>query len=126
MTDFNDWTCAVEDYFGIPDNKRYKDKKYDEVERSKELNEVALEFGKQVFSKSLSGAEDFTMNRRGIVPGAPDVQFGMKFKAEGCFSDAGNDLLLNVGGFTGNNQRFEGDERQRQLDAFLMAPRQYN
>lgn len=126
MTDFNDWTCAVEDYFGIPDNKRYKDKKYDEVERSKELNEVALEFGKQVFSKSLSGAEDFTMNRRGIVPGAPDVQFGMKFKAEGCLSDAGNDLLLNVGGFTGNNQRFEGDERQRQLDAFLLAPRQYN
>lgn len=126
ITDFNDWVKAVEDYFGIPENKRYRDKKYDAVERAKELDEAAIEFGKEVLGKSLTDVEGLTVSQRGVVPGAPEMKFAMKFKAEGCVSDAGNDLLLNVGAFTGSNTRFEGDERSRQLDAFQAAPRQYN
>lgn len=125
VIDFNDWTQAVEDYLGIPENKRYKEGKRDELERSKELNETATHLAKSFIGKSITNASDLNVSQLGVVPGAPELKFDMKFKAEGFLSDAGNDLLLNIGSFAGDNQRIEGDERQRQLDAIQGAPRQY-
>lgn len=125
VTDFNDWALAVEEYLGIPENKRYKDGKRDELEKSKELDETATDMAKAFIGKSVTSASGLTVAQHGVVPGAPELKFSLKFKADGCVSDAGNDLLLNVGNFAGNNQRIEGDERQRQLDAIQGAPRQY-
>lgn len=126
LTDFNDWANAVEDYLGIAENKRYKDKKYDAVERGKEVHDQALEIAKGLIGKNVTDVEDVTVGKRGVLPGQPDMEFSMKVKAEDCVSDAGNDLLLHVGRFVGNNKREEGDERQRQLDAFQLSPRQFN
>lgn len=125
IIDFNDWAKAVEEYLGIPENKRYKDNKYDAVERGKELDELALSLAKGMIGKSVTAASDLTVQQAGVVPGAPELKFDMKFSTEGCVADAGNDLLLNVGSFAGNNIRYDADERQRQLDAYQSAPRQY-
>lgn len=126
ITDFNDWAHAVEDYLGIAEGKRYKDKKFDAVEREKEVHDAALSLAKSLLGKSIAEVEGINVGSRGILPDKPEVKISMTVKAGDCVSDAGNDLLLHVGRFAGNNRRMEGDERKRQLDAFHLSPRQYN
>lgn len=126
VTNLNEWAAAVEDYLGIPANKRYKDKKNDPEARVKEMNEVVKEIAGNIINPQILELDSFAIVQRGVVPGARELVMTADFKAEGAVTDAGNDLLLNIGRFIGDNKRLAGDDRTRQLDAFRSAPAQYN
>lgn len=123
FTTFGEWAAAVEDYLGIPENKRYKETGVDDVERRKEIEEAGQELMESLVCKDIS-VENVAVDNHGVVPGKPAKSFSASAKVESCVSDAGNDLLLNVGRFVGNNMRIEGDERNRQFDVYMNSPHQ--
>lgn len=124
LTDFNEWAAAVEDYFDIPQNKRYKDKEADPVARKKELEENAADFATGFVSGNIT-IDGIDVVERGVVPGVPATKVKLALTTDEFTSNAGNGMLINVGRFTGKNTRFEGADRERMLDAFMISPAQY-
>ena len=124
LTNLNEWAAAVEDFFDIPANKRYKDKEADPVERKKELEKEAVDFADNFVAGS-STINSIDVVERGIVPGTPATKVKLDLTANEFTSNAGNGILLNIGRFAGKYARLEGADRERMLDAFLTSPVQY-
>lgn len=53
FTETPEWTAEVEDYFNIPDNKRYRDKSYDRAGRTTELEKTSKRAEKPIMEKLL-------------------------------------------------------------------------
>ena len=123
LTDHWEWVSAVEDFLGIPDKQRYQDKTYDAEARKTSFQESADALVKSFINPD---AEDVTLaiEQRGIVPGAPEVKLSGTAVVEDCLSDAGDELLFNIGKFVGNNVRIDGSQRERQLDVCFSSPHQ--
>ncbi len=123
LTNTNEWIAAVEKYLDIPEKQRYVDKSYDPEERRKE---VAKAWERLISNMISDGAKIslYSIVERGILPGEKKAKLVVSATVEDCLSEAGDELLFNVGKFVGNNMRIDGTQRQRQLDVVFNAPHQ--
>lgn len=123
LTDINEWIVEVEKYLEIPEKQRFKDKNYDPEERKKELEKA----GRQIVGNMIcDGAklDGMTIGQRGVIPGEKDAKIDVSVTVEDCISEAGDELLFNIGKFVGDNVRIDGSQRNRQLDICFDAPHQ--
>lgn len=58
----------------------------------------------------------------GVTPDAPVMKFGFSGEMEGTVTKAGANLLVNVGRFTGEQRKIQGNQRRRDIDIIRRAP----
>lgn len=123
LTDYQEWVETVEEFLGIPEKQRFQNKEYDAEARKNEFKDVAASLVRSLISPDAAEGT-LKVDQRGIVPGASEVKLSGSTVVEDCLSDAGDELLFNIGKFVGNNLRIDGSQRQRQLDVYFSAPHQ--
>ena len=123
LTDKIEWAEAVENYLGIPEKQRFKDKKYDAEARKEKLGEVKEKMAEMILCKG-AVTDELEVAQRGVVPGQENIKFTMSATVEECINEAGDEILFNIGKFVGDNVRLDGSQRDRQLDAYMFAPHQ--
>lgn len=123
LTDANEWIEAVEKYLEIPEKQRFKDKSYDSEERRKEVEKAWRRIVGNMICDDAK-LDLYSIVQRGVLPGEKDAKLVATATVEDCLSEAGDELLFNVGKFVGNNVRIDGSERNRQLDVYFNAPHQ--
>lgn len=119
------WASEIEDYLGIPANKRYKSESFDEVEYKNRLDEKVREFA----DNYLYGGEEYSIRDIGIKaygvrPDAPEFRMSMSANMPETIVPAGNDILLSIGRFLGKQNPVSGTDRNRQTDIELFGPTQ--
>lgn len=125
LTDAAEWAAEIEDYLGIPQNKRYKPVSYDAIGRKKEIEESV----KTLADEHLYYGEDYeisdiSIENRGVRPDSPVFKMTLKTKMTEMASNMGNDILVPAGRFIGRSKPITGTDLQRQTDLDLFGPLQ--
>ncbi|MDE7136483.1 MAG: hypothetical protein K2N91_07605, partial [Muribaculaceae bacterium] len=60
----------------------------------------------------------------GNIPGESVTSFSADYKVDDVAQDMGDELIIGIGKLFGNNVKVEGDERTRQMAAFMEVPHQ--
>ena len=125
FTDRSEWATEVEDYLGIQPNKRYVPRTYDAVERAKEIDDYTKSLLKNyLFSNEDFEVADIDIQSRGVIPTSPTYKMTFSTKARNIVSSAGDDMLIAVGNFAGNQTRITDAQRTRQTDLYFSIPYQ--
>jgi hypothetical protein len=118
-----EWASDIENYLGIPENKRYKSKG-DKEEHKKNMIKYLTEkiaIGPDIKPK----VNNVEVVSRGITPDKPNVEYNIDCTIEGLISEAGNDMVLNVGKLFGDNYVLTDREKShRENDYCFDAPQQ--
>jgi hypothetical protein len=119
---FEDWIADVENYLGIPENKRYEVKSGDKEEHAKEIEKYLTEeivIGPDV-TPNVNKVE---VESRGILPNSPSFTYTVDCTIDGLVSEAGNDLIVNVGKLFGDNYVLSDSEREHRVnDVYATSP----
>ncbi|MDE6465066.1 MAG: DUF3857 domain-containing protein [Muribaculaceae bacterium] len=114
-----EWLREAEDFFGIPENKRYAVKGFDPASREREVRDALRDECRTVSGFRPDSIISCEIVSRGIMPGKSDMEYNMSFNADGLVEDLGGDLSVNLGRLLGKVDKIEGSERDRLLDAML-------
>lgn len=126
FNNLDEWAETVEEYLGIPENKRYRNKERDDVARAEEVKDAAKDlYNSLVCHDGESTVSDVAVTSRGIIPGKPNFEISFNARTPDIVTDAGSEMLIPVGKFVGADKRLDGKQRERQLYAFLNTPMQY-
>ncbi|MDE6300373.1 MAG: DUF3857 domain-containing protein [Muribaculaceae bacterium] len=119
LTEVPEWASEVEDYFDIPENRRFRDKSYDPASRSKELKTMLKENGVSHYGKNPEKVTEAVVKDRGIRPDSTDIVVESAMEFDGLVEHFGDDLGLTVGMLSGVPTRLSDNERSRILDVML-------
>lgn len=119
VTDLQDWTAEVEDFFGIPANKRFKDKTYDPEGMRKDLEEQLKEAGESHYGAKPEKVSNTSVTERGVRPDQTQLTINAELEFSGLTEQLGNDLSLTIGMLTGMPQPVADNERTRLLDVLM-------
>lgn len=121
FNDYMDWIVATEDYFGIPEGKRYKSKTYSYDDRKKELASLARKECRENLGVEVDTITNFTISQRGIMPGQNSLEYSMDCVAGDLVEDLGDGLSISFGKLLGNRTKLAEHERERLLDVMLFS-----
>lgn len=125
LTNTAEWNRAVEDFLGIPENKRWKGDKTDQVERNENVTELTTDLAKNIFGDKIGEITGVTITERGVTPDAPNFKLSFDGKYDEMFSRAGNNWLFSVGRLFPDSHHFKSKERERQIEYFRTSPAEY-
>ncbi|MDE6277549.1 MAG: DUF3857 domain-containing protein [Muribaculaceae bacterium] len=114
-----EWTAEVEEYFGIPEAKRYKNKEFDPENRPAELRKELKSMGNVFYAHCPDSVTFASVLARGIRPDSKDMIIRSRNEFDGLVQRLGDDISLNVGMLTGMPEPLTENERQRVLDVML-------
>lgn len=121
FTDNNLWCQAVEENFGIPENKRFNDKEFDKVGRNRERLTDMREYCKE--SSFIGTQPDSVMSLQfsslGISPAQPELSLNMKCEFSDLVEPLGDDISINIGKLLGTDEKLTDNERERLLDVMF-------
>ncbi len=121
--DVSKWAPEIEDYLGIPANKRYKSDDFDEVEYNKVLTENVREFADNyIYGGEEYSIGDIEITAYGVRPDAPEFKMSLSANMPGTTVPVGNDILVSIGRFLGKQNPISGTDRKRQTDIELFGP----
>ncbi len=119
--DAMDWVRAVEDFFDIPESKRFKSKTYSAEDRQLELNQAIREECAENLGIPVDTVTNFTLTDIGAIPGKTSMTYSMDCQASDLVEDLGDGLSIRLGKLIGNQPRLDEHERDRMLDALLWS-----
>ncbi len=116
-----DYYAAVEKYLGIPADKGYKSKA--DPEKVAELKKTITEvFAKAYLDTKFRSVGEMDFTSIGCTPDSPNTEFGFTAVAEDLVSQAGNNLLVNLGKLIGAQRTLTESQRKREVEAILSFP----
>ena len=122
MSDFTEpfeWIAEVEDFFAIPENKRYKDKSYDAVGRDKENRDDFTEAFESLYGTKPENMTKAEFKSRGVRPDNSEMVVVTDAEFKGLVEPLGNELSLSIGKLAGMPSPITDNERRRLLDVML-------
>lgn len=117
----NSWILEVEDYLGIPKNKRQKKINPDD---DLKLTENTNNLIKSIFKDKPTQLNGIEVTSRGFLPSSPHFNLKFSGRHNNLITHAGNEIIVAIGQLTADSYRFEGNERNRTLDYYHSAPHQ--
>ena len=124
LVDKNAWMRATENYLEIPQKWRAK-LKIDSVELKEKMQELFKEEAKTMLGVTPSVIQNYKISSIGATPNNPTVDYEMACEVDGLVKRAGNDLIISLGKLIGEQNKVEGEERNRQSHIFRNCPNQY-
>jgi hypothetical protein len=119
-----DWIGDVENYLGIPQNKRYNLRAGDAEEHNRE-REKFLSTDVPIGPDVTPTVNKLEVLSHGICPDAPNYVYTLDCTVSDLVQEAGNDVIVNVGKLFGKNYVLTDREReQRQNDFCFNAPKE--
>ena len=116
-----DYYEAIENYLGIAPNKRYKSKNDPEkVAEARTL--IADGIAKALFDMNFATVGNLDITSIGCAPDSPNTEMTLTAVADGLVSQAGNNLLVNVGKLICNQRELTESQRTREVEALLPFP----
>lgn len=119
LTNLNEWIAEVEDFFDIPQNKRYKDKSYDPQGRNDELIDDLKEGFETIYGTSPDKLNSASFVSRGIRPDVPEMTVVTDSEFTGLVESFGDNIMVSLGKIMGMPKLLIESERDRLLDMML-------
>ena len=116
-----DYYAALEKFLGIPEGKGYKSKS-DPENIAEVKTKMAEAIAGAYLDTKLRKTGSFDITSIGCTPDSPNTEFAFTAEAEGLVSQAGNNLLVNIGKLIGNQVTFTESQRTREIEAILPYP----
>ncbi|MDE6485213.1 MAG: DUF3857 domain-containing protein [Duncaniella sp.] len=112
---------AIERYLGITDGKGYKSKA-DPEKMAEVKSKLAEAIAEAYLDTKLRKSGNLEITSIGCTPDSPNTEFGFTAEAENLVSQAGNNLLVNLGKLAGNQLTLTESQRTREIEAILPYP----
>lgn len=97
-------------------------KKIDEAGLAEHINEKAVEFAAMVWGSDNVRLNTFEITSAGVVPDAPHSSAIFKGSIGGAVSEAGNNLMINIGLLTGQQQVISEEAHKRDISIIGEGP----
>ncbi len=123
LNDMASWAAEVEDFFAIPEKKRYKPST-PEDKRAEELLDDVKDLSKSFFVETPEKIGDIEVTSRGFLREAPSMDFSFACTHPAAVSEAVDARVVQVGRLLVGSERLEGRERQRVLPIVRDSPGQ--
>ena len=137
------WVVNPEDYYPneyefMQKIKRFRPSDYSKMDRilddvdanKRELKETREEmfnaYLNENFSVSESNLDTLIINQPGRFSDSIAMKFSYTYSTSGLTKKAGDYLVLDIGKLMGKNVDFDVDDRERNSDIYMGAPRQYD
>ncbi len=101
-------------------------KNFDLVREEEKRNNKAKEFTENLWASEDFKLDSFEVITPGVVPDAPRTEIRFKGSVNGAVTEAGNNLMLNIGRFTGSQRVVSGDARVRDISIIDQGPHKYD
>lgn len=92
----------------------------DETEDIEDSRESAEKYVRRMWATDDAELSDYTILKSGIVPTSPILSVRFNGVVDGAVTEAGNNMLINVGRFIGKQSQLKGNERTR--DVSIVRP----
>lgn len=115
---------SVGSYLGVKNVKVPKKFDLDEVEMKKQLDEALGDEAESFLGVRPKAIDGVDIESFGNIPGSPTAIFSARYTLENMAQDMGDDVIVGVGKLFGDNVKVEGEERERELPAFMKLPNQ--
>ncbi|MDE5785336.1 MAG: hypothetical protein K2H98_02280, partial [Duncaniella sp.] len=116
-----DYYAAIENYLGIPADKRYKPKQ--DAEKVAEMKaKLASAVSETILDMKLRSVGKFDITSIGCTPDSPNTEIAFTAEAENLVSRVGNNLLVDVGKLIGKQMILKESQRTREIEAILPYP----
>lgn len=112
-----DWVGAVEDYLGIPQNKRYNVKVGDAEEHKKD-REKFLSEDVAIGPDVKPTVNNLEVQSLGICPDAPNYIYTLDCTVSDLVQEAGNDVIVNVGKLFGKHYVLTDRQREQRINDY--------
>ncbi len=118
-----EWLGMQGAYLGIENTPKVI-LKNDEVEKQRQEN--AEDFYSEIFIGMDPEISNVNVASFGITPELPDFRMTFDSKVKEISTDAGDELIVKIGQFCGNNKPIEGKQRERMTDISFKGAYQEN
>lgn len=117
----DDYYAAIEKYLGFPEGKGHKSKL--DPEKVAELRSKLAEVVAEVYiDTKLNKSGDLEFTSIGCTPDSPNTEFAFTAVAENLVSQAGNNMLINIGKLIGSQLTLKESQRTREIEAIMPYP----
>lgn len=110
---------VVAKYLGTQPVKRKK--QWDAEKEMENQREAMSDFAKLMWGSDDAEMKEYSINSYGCTPSEPEVKLTLNGKVPGCVTQAGDNLLVNVGKFIGKQHDVKGDNRRRDISVIRDA-----
>jgi hypothetical protein len=114
-----DWVRDVEAFLNIPENKRVASTMSDAQDRQKAI-EKAINENIVPVKDATPTINSFKLLSPGVIPGSPSFKYEENMTVSGLISDAGNDLVINIGKLFGDQHELSDEERSNRVNAYCI------
>lgn len=114
-----EWTFVVEEFFNIPNDKRYRDKSFDRDGRNDELKRMLKTYDGAFYGKEPDSVTTVNFLSYGITPDNPKMSVYTESNFSGLVERLGDDISVKLGQLTGMPKQLTDSERKRLLDVML-------
>lgn len=108
-----DMIADIESYLNLKPGKLQKT--FDKDGEAEEIREAAEEFAGQLWSGDDISLDNFEVTSRGCTPDKPELSAEFVGKVNGAVSQAGNNLMVNLGRFICKQKQITGSDRKRRI-----------
>lgn len=122
--DLTKFLSAVGEYLGVKETNVPKKFAVDEAEAKKDLDEALENEAENFLGVKPKSIDNPKIESYGNIPGESVTSFSADYKVDDVAQDMGDELIIGIGKLFGNNVKVEGDERTRQMAAFMEVPHQ--
>lgn len=116
-----DYYAAIEDFLGIPANKRH-DLKVDSEKLAETRRLLGTAVPEKLLGAKLHSEGSFDITSIGCTPDKPNTEFAFTAVAEEMVTKAGNNLMVNLGRLVGGRVELTESQRKREIEALLDYP----
>lgn len=115
---------SVGQYLGIKETNIPKKYDVDEAEAKKDLDDALNAEAESFLGVKPKSVDNVKIESYGNIPGESMTKFSADYKVEDIAQDMGDEVIISIGKLFGNNVKVEGDERTREMAAFMELPHQ--
>lgn len=115
---------AMETYLGQKQSKNAG--KIDRVAEAESVKEGFDNLARIIWDSKECSVTDYTVSEFGCIPGADRVVTSISGTVDGAVSRAGDNLLINIGRFIGEQRQISGSDRRRDVSILFAAPMKYD
>lgn len=114
----------MEEYLGQKPMKMPK--RYDAKAEADRITEATDRFVKQLWTGDDITLDSFEITEGGCTPDSPDFIADFKGKVNGAVTQAGNNVMVNLGRFISEQTQVEGSDRKRDVSIIRSGPSKYD